>query len=224
LQNLAAAARSGLKNGARGYLITDWGDGGHHQYLPVSYLGLGAGAAFSWCWSATSKVDMARALDVHIFKDPAGIMGASFYKLGLSMDIIPYNRPNGTVFNDLLFGNIVDKPGLKRIPVKALHTCISYMEGLSNGISASRSPARYRRLLIAEFRNAVQMARHGLLKALSLNTGRSELSQLDRHIKGITTRHRQLWLSRNRPGGLAEGQRSLINSFKKWRAYNGTFS
>jgi hexosaminidase len=47
--NLRAAARAGRKHGALGYLITDWGDGGHPQPLAVSYLPYLAGAALSWC-------------------------------------------------------------------------------------------------------------------------------------------------------------------------------
>ena len=48
LLNLAAAAREGREAGARGLLITDWGDFGHLQPLPVSYLGFLAGAGFAW--------------------------------------------------------------------------------------------------------------------------------------------------------------------------------
>ena len=49
LVNLKDAADQGLAHGAIGYLNTDWGDHGHLQYLPISYLGLVAGAAYSWC-------------------------------------------------------------------------------------------------------------------------------------------------------------------------------
>src|SRR5688500_11680926 len=38
IANLHSAAENGLKNGATGYLNTDWGDLGHHQYLPLSDL------------------------------------------------------------------------------------------------------------------------------------------------------------------------------------------
>src|SRR6185503_14627607 len=48
LRNLALAAVAGREAGARGYLITDWGDFGHLQPLPVSYLGFLAGAGFAW--------------------------------------------------------------------------------------------------------------------------------------------------------------------------------
>ncbi|MFX0171910.1 MAG: hypothetical protein ACFE9L_08320 [Candidatus Hodarchaeota archaeon] len=47
LDNLKNAARNGKKNGALGYLITDWGDHGHLQSLPVSYLGFLVGAGLS---------------------------------------------------------------------------------------------------------------------------------------------------------------------------------
>ena len=48
LANLRAAARAGKKFGAMGYLITDWGDGGHPQPLAVSWPMLLAGAALAW--------------------------------------------------------------------------------------------------------------------------------------------------------------------------------
>ena len=49
LANLRAAAQAGTQHGAVGYLITDWGDGGHPQPLAVSYLPYLAGASLSWC-------------------------------------------------------------------------------------------------------------------------------------------------------------------------------
>jgi hypothetical protein len=47
IENLRSAAEHGLKNGATGYLNTDWGDFGHLQYLPISFLGFALGAAYS---------------------------------------------------------------------------------------------------------------------------------------------------------------------------------
>ena len=48
LANLRAAAKAGKKFGAIGYLITDWGDGGHPQPLAVSWPLFAAGAALAW--------------------------------------------------------------------------------------------------------------------------------------------------------------------------------
>ena len=48
LANLKAAAKAGKKFGAIGYLITDWGDGGHPNPLAVSWPMFAAGAALAW--------------------------------------------------------------------------------------------------------------------------------------------------------------------------------
>lgn len=46
--NIRHAAEAGKKYGAKGILVTDWGDQGHPQFLPISYHGLVIGSAFSW--------------------------------------------------------------------------------------------------------------------------------------------------------------------------------
>lgn len=52
LENLRNAAINGKANGAIGYLITDWGDLGHWQFLPVSYGPMAYGAAACWAYDA----------------------------------------------------------------------------------------------------------------------------------------------------------------------------
>jgi len=54
--NLVSAAHHGRENGAVGYLVTDWGDNGHWQTLPVSYLGFMAGAGLAWNAEANDVV------------------------------------------------------------------------------------------------------------------------------------------------------------------------
>ena len=66
LGNLHSAAQHGLRHGATGYLITDWGDNGHWQYQPISYLGFAAGAGLSWCRTSNEGADWAAALDLRL--------------------------------------------------------------------------------------------------------------------------------------------------------------
>ena len=82
LGNLRNAAEAGLKHGAIGYLNTDWGDYGHWQYLPVSYLGFLYGAAVSWCLDSNRNLDVAPALSLHAFGDRRGAAGRLAYDLG----------------------------------------------------------------------------------------------------------------------------------------------
>lgn len=48
LATIESATTNGVKYGAKGMLLTDWGDLGHWQYLPVCYAGYTTGAALSW--------------------------------------------------------------------------------------------------------------------------------------------------------------------------------
>ncbi len=82
LGNLRSAAENGLRHGAIGYLITDWGDNGHMQPLGASFVPLAYGAAVSWGCSVNREFDVARATDLHVFEDRAGVMGRAVMDLG----------------------------------------------------------------------------------------------------------------------------------------------
>ena len=81
-ENIARAARQGLRHGARGLLITDWGDNGHWQPPAASWPGFAWGAALAWCGSSNQDLPLARALDEHILHDPAGRTGAALLAMG----------------------------------------------------------------------------------------------------------------------------------------------
>ena len=61
--NLEAAERAGRLNGAKGYLVTDWGDDGHWQPLAASLPGLVMGGAFAASGAKAAKMDLERELD-----------------------------------------------------------------------------------------------------------------------------------------------------------------
>jgi hypothetical protein len=86
LGTIESATTNGTKYGAKGMLLTDWGDMGHWQYLPVSYAGYAAGAALSWNSSSRKDMDLGRFLSSYVFKDKNLIMG------DLALDLGRYNR------------------------------------------------------------------------------------------------------------------------------------
>ncbi len=80
--NIHAAAVAGLKYGARGILVTDWGDHGHQQMLSVSMVPFAYGAAAGWNLGATPDPanikdknikykmdDLLHAISWHLFGD-----------------------------------------------------------------------------------------------------------------------------------------------------------
>ena len=82
LGNLRDAVEMGLGSGAEGVLITDWGDLGHLQPPVVSLPALAFGAAASWCLASQGDLDLARALDVLVLRDPARVIGGALVRLG----------------------------------------------------------------------------------------------------------------------------------------------
>lgn len=76
--NLEAAERHGRLNGAKGYLVTDWGDEGHWQPLAASLPGLVLGGAFALDGPKSAKMDLERELD-RIMDAP---LGGTLLRLG----------------------------------------------------------------------------------------------------------------------------------------------
>jgi hexosaminidase len=100
--NLRAAAKAGRKHGAEGYLITDWGDGGHPQPLAVSYLSYLFGAAVGWCAQTADESLLVPVLNRDVFQDPTGRMGRAAYALGLAHRKLKHPVPNLTALGAVI--------------------------------------------------------------------------------------------------------------------------
>jgi hypothetical protein len=99
--NLRAAAKTGKKFGAMGFLNTDWGDGGHPQPLAVSWPLFAAGAALAWNSKVWDERCLVAVLNRDIFEDSTGKIGEAALKLGfthLKLGVKAINEtPLGTV-------------------------------------------------------------------------------------------------------------------------------
>ncbi|NCA99101.1 MAG: hypothetical protein EOM70_06970 [Clostridia bacterium] len=80
--NILDAAEQALRYGARGLLVTDWGDYGHWQVPPVSFPAFAYAAAWSWNLAGNRQLDAADYLDRFVFQDRANVMGRFWQDLG----------------------------------------------------------------------------------------------------------------------------------------------
>ncbi len=96
LANLRAAAKAGKKFGAIGYLITDWGDGGHPQPLAVSYLPFLAGASLAWNTNSFDEQKLVSVLSRDVFPGSTGTIAGAAFKLGLAHRELGVKAPNET--------------------------------------------------------------------------------------------------------------------------------
>lgn len=96
LANIASATGNAVKYGAGGILLTDWGDLGHWQYLPISYAGYVTAGALSWNSSSRTKLPLTSFLNDYVFRDSRQIMGHLALDLGRYMQFEEIPVPNMT--------------------------------------------------------------------------------------------------------------------------------
>jgi len=211
LANLFESAFYGKKHGAIGYLITDWGDGGHHQYLPVSYPGISAGAAYSWNLEKNKKSDIADAMNKLIFSDKSGLTGKLILEMGKIYNIASEKTRNCSILDNLLFYNPSDKKLLKSISSTQLKKCAAKLDTLQKKIKKCRPEVPDKKIILDEIYNGIDMAKFGLARGLAALSGKKDKKAMKRVLNKIIKSHKELWLARNRNGGLKESLSRLEN-------------
>ncbi len=222
--NLLSAAKNGFALGADGYLITDWGDNGHWQYLPVSYLGFLYGAAVSWNTDAFHKDIIIEALSKYAFGDANGKAGKAFYDLGNAYEEISV-KPNNctTIWRQLNFP-IYDLKSVDNITKDEFQRTKSIIESAITIMQDAVLMIDDATLVKNEFVNNAAMMRLacdiGLLK-LKITAGEdvsAERIPLCIRLEEIIEEHKRLWLSRNRKGGLVDSVRRFELKLDELRA------
>jgi hypothetical protein len=205
LANLLNAAQNGLKHGAIGYLNTDWGDNGHWQTLPVSYLGFAAGAAYCWTLEANRSLDVARAISLHAFDDPTSNMGRVAYDLGNIYKLPGYELPNSSIFFWLLQFPLQKLHQRSEMipPPDVLERALAAVDQALAPLARADSRRPDAELSRREFELGGRMLRHAIRRAeLVLGSRAISMAELHREILDIQQEYREIWLKRNRPGGL----------------------
>lgn len=214
--NLRNAAENGIRNGAVGFLNTDWGDGGHWQPLPVSYLGFAYGAALSWSVAQNRDLNIARALDLHAFQDANGTMGQLAYDLGNAYLKTELKLGNANMFHRALqspdFG-VRNEDGTPAVSADALRATEAYIHDAMANLPTTDMHCRNADLIRREYCLAAGLARHavhlvlarletddGAIQQIAADTRKSLAAELD----GLIAEHQAVWLARNRSGGLKD--------------------
>jgi hexosaminidase len=210
LGNLLNAAENGLKHGATGYLNTDWGDEGHWQVLPVSYLGLAVGAAYSWALEANRDLDVANAVSWYAFRDPTGAMGRVAYDLGNVYKAVGLVPPNSSALFVVLQWPLERVRAFRdSVPPSALHHTLNAIDEAMPPLAEARIARPDAELIKLEYLLTARLMRHACRRGLlAFETDPAQAAALRRALnhdmQEFIHQYRQVWLSRNRPGGLTE--------------------
>ncbi len=218
--NLRSAAANGIAHGASGYLITDWGDGGHWQPLPVSYLGYACGAAASWCDEANRDIDLPAALSRFAFGDTTDTVGRIVYDMGNL-----YRQCGRQIGNASLPAMMLRhwrRPGehemFEGLDAEALDDAAARCDRLLADLSSVRMTTREESTLRDEFEAAGRLFILGCqLGAARVRSDAADVSSLPAGTRGqlltalrdLVPAFRVAWLARNRIGGLVDSEARL---------------
>jgi hexosaminidase len=219
IDNCRAAATAAAGSGAGGLLVTDWGDFGHLQHLPVSDPGLAAAAAFSWCEKANRHLGPAqigRLLDLHCYDEASSEsgVGEALATLGEVYLATSLQMPN--------MASLVAHVYLPQLPVGSgltsglepehVDRAESLLDRGVEQLKKAKPRNAHGRLAVEELGSSVRLvrlacsdARERLAVGGRLDEVRADRrAKLAKELAEVTAEHRARWLGRNRAGGLEE--------------------
>ncbi len=227
-QNIAAAVLEGRSSGAAGMLLTDWGDNGHWQQLPVSYPGYLYGAAVSWNPDSGQEIDMEACLSHHIFHDCTGNAARALMILQNLHDDGIARIHNAAVLAVLLLLELQgyhekEMQRFRGYDFSREHNLIDEAVSL---LSQARMQSPDAELLSDELIFTADLLKHaarlGRQRFATANLTTEEIPtekrrDLASELEPLIQRFQQLWLARSRPGGLKDSaarMRALLDSYR----------
>ncbi len=219
LGNLQNAAVNGLKHGATGYLNTDWGDRGHWQQLPASFLGFVMGAAYSWNAVTAEEIDVPEAISLFAFDDPTGATGQAIYDLGNTYQAPGYVPRWGNVLFYILQDPEADE-NVHDFEAADFERTLDAIDDAMAPLDAAQMKRPDAALIKREFGMMAWMLRHACKVAILRLTDDEDRAaalrkELADDLEAMLEEYKDLWLSRNRPGGLKDS----LARFDKLRVF-----
>ena len=190
-ENMIAAEHAGRIHGAKGFMVTDWGDGGHWQPLAASLPGLVFGGLLATEGAHAAKMDIESALN--------GIMGVPLGGTLLRLGTL-YLRGGALRGNaSELLRILANDRGYSRHPGLTDHVLAessSIAEGCRHAASDFASGA---------FPNVWAQEIVHMANLVDAACNRRD----ERRLRFLREEHDQVWKLRNRPGGMDDSREKL---------------
>jgi hexosaminidase len=214
--NLREAARAGLAHGAKGYLITTWGDRGHQDPWLASVTGIAVGAGYAWHTAADPTPVVRTYLNRLVFHDVGEELADNLWDGGQVYTAFHLRRPNGTVYADLLHEPVDVTDSVDGTLPEEWEAAAAQLDQLRARLDHVYIPDPEGRAWVEEWQAGLQLARAlnrvGQLKH-RLRTGgtvdAAEWAEAADLWDAVVAAYPDHWLRRNRPGGLWESLEPL---------------
>lgn len=199
--NLAAAAAA-RSHGATGFLVTDWGDCGHHQHWPISATAIAHAAQAAW--NPTASADP-RAISLHVFGDRSLEVAGWIDELGNIDEPIRRSarlRNASALFTDLHRPATADPIEADAAAWRDVADRLSDLE--RRAPRSADLPEPIVPELLHTLATAWLAVNHAVAMRESGGPNSAARARLVDNARTVLALHRQLWPLRNRPGGLEE--------------------
>ena len=209
--NIRRAALCAQKQGALGLLLTSWGDNGHQQVWPAQLGGLVMCSAAAWNPSSIDELDLADALSRFVFRDSTNALGQFWHDFGQLDTRVPVSiSPLNSSFSyDALYApDAKIHHALKSQPKDCLFPAFDWLGRCQKELARAKPSADDAKWVLDESLLAMDMALGGLRRAEAILKGEPPESALS-DWPSVVDRFTEVWLRRNRPGGLEESRDAL---------------
>lgn len=214
--NIYKAAYYGKQYGAKGILVTNWGDFGHWQPLSVCHPAMLIGCSYAWHLDTTALSRLEFQLNHYVFRDESELTAKAVLALGEAHTATRIPEGVANAFHLMLHryawtmkGNYQTKE-MKIIPLQNAENKIDSALVLLGDAQPHCDDAR---IVIDELRQAANLAKFSIhLGIARLNVKSNDTKDIDKEkrqqlateLKGLIEKQKRLWIVRNREGGLDE--------------------
>ena len=202
--NLLAAATDGLAHGARGFLVTAWGDLGHRQQWPITWHGLVEGIHRAWSGAAPSDH---RAVSLHAHGDRELRAARWLDDLGdtdRELRLVCGRPGPGGASRPLRNATALFTDFHRPLSEPRLGHDQGWRDAWEYLLPLRQVPSGLDHQQQAELEHTWQWAALAIRRALLRGTPLSDdqRQRLRDDLVRLREQHRTLWLARSRPGGL----------------------
>ncbi len=190
--NIKLAARQGHRHGASGFLLTAWGDNGHHQPWPTLFPALIMGAQAAW-GCPIDEAALPEQIDQLFYPDAEPGHGAAICALGKVDALLPQPAPPSSFLHAAFF--TVENKLKDLLQVVELHSLQTVENALDQIEPAELDP---------EIGLSVRLNQHAIKHCLRSKQSKSLSPQASQAREALLKEFETLWTVRSRIGGLAE--------------------
>lgn len=203
-QSINNSAINAYKYGGLGIIVTDWGDIGHLQYLPNSYMGFIHGAICAW--SGENEEDMKYMLEKIVGKDVSEVL----LKLSRYTELEGEYRDYGSrLFYHILWSEHSNQyeDRMKFFDEKIKSSFLSdesinKLNNLINEVEIKLSNLESKNLEVEELLNSTKLLKTLLVINKKLQDASNNFEKEIKELEDFEANHLVLWNARNKEAGL----------------------